>query len=103
MASVDVSVATSWVQVWMACRSAAQGTAFPVYPHQPPPPPFLPGLLPRRKSGDRPQELIFRISKLLRAQLEESGFDDDIKDLAKGESRAGSAAFPLVLHILHSR
>ncbi|TXT13477.1 hypothetical protein VHUM_00844 [Vanrija humicola] len=32
-----------------------------------------------------------RISRLLRTQLEESGFDDDVKDLAKEKARRGGA------------
>lgn len=31
--------------------------------------------------------LTARISQILRSKLEESGFDDELKDLAKGESR----------------
>ncbi|KAL1408446.1 SAGA histone acetylase and TREX-2 complexes component [Vanrija albida] len=32
-----------------------------------------------------------RISRLLRTQLEESGFDDDVKDLAKEKARKAGA------------
>jgi len=35
-----------------------------------------------------------RISRLLRAQLDESGWEDDLKDLAKGELRLGCCSLP---------